>query len=111
RVDLDAFAVQLETRHPAPFARLAKTSFQVRLHDLKEALPRLKDPEIAARWAALVAALGEEHSEVDFHREWGALQLPVELATFADGTFIVATTRRFRHLLGARLERVEGRAL
>src|SRR5439155_14202112 len=32
-------------------------------------------------------------------------------ATFADGTFIRGTLRPFRHLVGARLERVEGRAL
>lgn len=108
RADLHAFAMHLETEHPAPFVRLPREDFEKRLLELDRAIPALRDAEIAARWAALLAALGEEHTEVDFEGEFGARRLPVDIGMYGDGAFVVAATATYRQLLGARLDQVEG---
>lgn len=108
KADLHAFAARLETEHPRPFARLSKEAFEARLSGLEAALPSLKDPDVAARWADLLGQLGEEHTGVDFTAELGALRLPIQILSTSDGPRIVKATRPYRHLLGARLERVEG---
>lgn len=108
KTDLEAFARTLETHHPAPFARLPKAEFEQRLKELETALPALEDFEIAARWASLLGALGEEHTDMDFDEELGVRHLPLSLAFFEDGAHIVATDRPYQALLGARLDRVAG---
>lgn len=108
RADLDAFARHYSTEHPAPFRSLPETEFKARLEALKRSLPALKDHQIAARWAMLVADLGDEHTEVDFDAEFGARRLPIEIESYPDGAFITGVSASFRQLLGARLERVEG---
>lgn len=108
KADLEAFARILETKHPAPFTRLPKAEFQRRLKALEEALPSLRDAQVAARWAALLGALGEEHTEMAFEAELEARHLPIRIAYFAEGAHIVAVDRPYRALLGARLERIGG---
>ncbi len=111
KADLHAFAARLEAEHPRPFARLSKEAFEARLASLEAALPSLKDSEVAARWAELLGQLGEEHTDVDFAAELGALHLPVQILSYIDSPRIVKATRPYRHLLGARLERVEGTSI
>lgn len=108
KADLEAFARILETEHPAPFARFPKAEFQRRMKELDAALPALSEAQVAARWSALLGALGEEHTEMIFEAELESRHLPLRIAYFADGAHIVAADRSFRHLLGARLERVGG---
>lgn len=111
RADLETFSSRHSKEHPAPFRVLPQGEFQRRVAALQRDLPFLKDHQIAARWLALVAALGDEHTEVDFSKEFGALTLSVELQTYADGTFIVGAEPLCEDLLGARLDRLEGRPL
>lgn len=106
--DLEAFAARYSNEHPAPFRYLPKAEFTRRVEKLSRELPVLKDREIAARWARLVADLGDEHTEVDFDHEFGAKRLPVEIESYADGMFIVGAIPPFESLIGARLEGVEG---
>ncbi len=108
RADIDAFASHYSRGHPVPFRHLSKPEFERRVEALKRDLPSLKDHEIAARWAKVVAELGDEHTEVDFDAEFGARRLPIEIESYGDGTFIVGATAPFKELLGARLDRVEG---
>lgn len=108
RADLEAFARHLEAAHPAPFARLPRTAFWARIRDLEAALPTLSDAQVAARWSALVADLGDAHTDVDLERELEDLGLPIRLQRFSDGTHIVAATRPLVRLLGARVVEVEG---
>lgn len=111
KADLDAFAAHYSAEHPAPFRRLPKAEFARRLEALKRDLPSLANHQIAARWARLVADLGDEHTEVDFDAEFRARRLPIEVESYADGTFIVGALAPYQGLLGARLDRVEGRTL
>ncbi len=111
RADLETFAGRYSQGHPAPFRVLPEGEFQRRVAALQRDLSSLKDHEIAARWLALVAALGDEHLEVDFSQEFGALALPVEIQTYPDGTFIVGAAPPCEDLLGSRLDRLEGRPL
>ena len=104
--DIDAFASRYAADHPAPFRRLSKAEFERRVDELKRRLPLLKDPEIAAGWAKVVADLGDEHTEVNFDAEFGGRRLPVEIESYGEGTFIIGTTTSFRGLLGARLDRL-----
>ena len=77
KADLEAFASHYASDHPAPFRRLSQTEFRERIRVLEQALPALKNHEIAARWAALIGVLGDEHTEVDFDAEFGARRLPI----------------------------------
>lgn len=108
RRDLEAFSQVLEAHHPAPFARLSKAEFHQKLKELEAALPALEDSQIAARWAALLGALGEEHTDMTFKAELEARHLPIRIGYFSDGAHIVAADRPYQALLGARLDRVGG---
>ncbi len=107
KADLHAFAMHLLKNHPAPFRTLSREGFEARLQELDQCIERESDPEIAARWSALIAALGDEHTEVEFAPELGRWRLPIALRLYADGPIIVSATAPLRHLLGARLDRVE----
>ena len=111
KADMDAFAAHYAVEHPAPFRRLSKAEFEHRVDVLKRELPLLKNHEIAARWARVVADLGDEHTEVDFDAEFRARRLPIEIESYADGTFIVGASAPRQSLIGARLDRVEGVSL
>lgn len=111
KADLEAFAFHYSTEHPAPFRHLSQTEFERRMGNLEREIPLLKNHEIAERWSKVVADLGDEHTEVDFDQEYASMQLPIEMESYDDGSFIVGASRPFRGLLGARLERVEGQSL
>lgn len=111
RADIEGFASHFTSRHPAPFRNLPKAEFERRMEALKRDLPLLKNQEIAARWARIIADLGDEHTEVEFEAEFEAWRLPIEIQSYGDGTYIIGATERFKGLLGARLDRVEGRTM
>jgi hypothetical protein len=94
--------------HPAPFHRVAESTFNARAKALELAIPRLNDAQIALRMASIVALLHDGHSrlalgEPVFRRD---RSFPFRLHRFADGIHVTATRPADSAFLGARVERI-----
>ena len=105
REDLRALATELPKRHKNLFFKLHREEFLREVNALEEAIPRLKDYEVKAGMIRLVARVGDGHTTVGWSHEDFSL-FPLQIHSFREGYFVLATGHDNQEALGARLVKV-----
>ena len=109
RSDIGAFRKVAPTIHKNMFHTIPQREFNELVDKLEQDLPRLGRDEAIVRFAEIVARIGDGHTYVDLAAEpVGFHQLPVQLYSFADGIFVVATDAGHESLLGAQVKAIGG---
>ncbi len=111
RADLRYLAEQLPALHQNAFRTASAEEFKAAVDALDARIPDLTTHQIALEMARVVTLLGDLHTRIEFWQRVPFNWFPIYLQSFQDGTYVIATTEPYRHLLGAQLTRVEGRSL
>lgn len=109
RDDLRFLYEGMQKRHRDLFHHTPKAEFDLAFSGLEGRLPDLNAIETVAALQCFVALAGDGHT---FLFTWDRYRnYPFEVAWFPDGVRIVRTTRGLAHLLGMRVERIDGRSI
>ena len=108
RADLDALVRDVLSTHPAPFTRTGALTWRRAAHELREALPRLSEPQRVVRAMQLLALIGDGHTQLEPDDPTFARWYPVRLYEFTDGVFITGAHRSQADLAGARVVALGG---
>jgi len=106
KADLQALATELPKRHKDLFFRLTEAQWKAAVQQLEAELPRLTKVELAARFAALVASVGDGHTELGLDSVPGFRRYPIELYAFADGLYITSAAQEHAAFRGKRVTRI-----
>lgn len=106
RADLACLADQLPALHKNLFAKLSASEFDRAVAKLDEEIPTLAPHEITVRLEQLVAMIGDGHTMVMDQQQQEIY--PVVAWWFADGAYVIQTTREHEQLLGKKLLKVNG---
>jgi hypothetical protein len=103
RTDLEFLGDELPRRHGSLFWRTPAAVFRSRLDSLVGAVPRCPDWQLVAG-VAWLCALADAHTTL----QWGDTashfrHLPIQIADFEEGWYVLATDLAHVSLLGARL--------
>jgi len=111
RADLRLLAREIKRRAYAPFAVISEEDFDRAVDDLAGQIPGLTDAQVIVGMMKLLRHLGDGHAFIeapaDDHEL--ALALPVEFYQLAEGVFVTAAGPASQRLLGARLDKIDGR--
>ncbi len=106
RADLRALAAELPKRHKNLFFRLTEAQWNAAVTKLETALPKLTKPQLATRFAALVASVGDGHTELTLETLPGFRRYPLMLHAFSDGLYIANVAKRHAAFRGKRIVRI-----
>lgn len=105
--DLNYLEKELPERHKNLFFQIEKEEFESELEKIKTGLSKLSDLEITLKLAELFAKIGDSHTTVDntrFFKEY----YPIYFKKFADGYRVRAVDSKYKQLLGAKLNSING---
>lgn len=108
RADLDALVRDVLATHPAPFTRTGVLTWRRAANKLREALPRLSEPQRVVRAMQLLALIGDGHTQLEPDNPAFARWYPVRLYEFTDGVFITGAHQSLADLAGARVVALGG---
>jgi hypothetical protein len=108
RADLAEIGRQLRARHPDPFARCGRLTFERALARLEEEVPRLTEEQRVVRAMRLVALVGDGHTQLEPARPDFGRWYPVRVQEFEGGFFITAEHESVVDLAGAEILEVAG---
>lgn len=106
REDLDTLARELPKRHANAFFYLKKPDFEARAAALRRKLGSMNGDEAFAGFERIAGAIGDGHTRVISPPD--RRNLPIDLALFGNEMRIVAASKDYTHLLGARVIRIGG---
>lgn len=106
RADLQLLTTELPRRHPNPFARIGRSSWDSAVADLDGRLPRLTANQATAEFFRLLALLGDAHTAMQQPPDPETRFYPVELYAFDDGVFVRRAAPDRADLVGARVLRI-----
>lgn len=107
RADLAHLSQQLPALHFNLFHQMREDEFTAAVNQLHNDIPQLAPHEITIRLAQLVAMAGDGHTTLGMQRA-GFHIYPVLAWWFADGPYVIQTTREHEALLGKRLTAIGG---
>ena len=110
REDLTFLRGRIEAMHPKPFHAHPAAHFDSLQRAFDAGITRMTDAQATAALMYFVARLEDGHSTVvPFARDSGfARGVPVRMASFSDGVFVVATSSEHERHLGSRVVSVGG---
>lgn len=111
RADLDYLRLRIRTEHGNPFHAQDGQSLGAGFDALREAIPTMKDFDIAFAMQRLIAALGDGHSWLEFTEKGLARTFPLDAYAFSDGLFITRAGPGYDKAEGARIVAIEGRSI
>ena len=113
RYDLAFLAREIKRLAYAPFAIQPEAEFDLAVAELDDAIPGLDDTQILIGLMKLVRYLDDGHARIAGPKEDKELSrmLPVDMFLFTEGLYVIGTAPGCERLLGARVERIGGRAL
>jgi hypothetical protein len=102
--DVAFLAKHLPEKHVNAFTRISREQFEAESAKFRERIPSLREHEIRAGIMRLVASIGDAHTGVRGGNTWRLL--PLQMAEFEDGVYVVATSEEYSHILGGRVQRI-----
>lgn len=105
--DLNYLEKELPARHKNLFFQLEKKEFESELEKIKAGLSKFSDLEITLKLAELFAKIGDSHTTVDNTRFFKKYY-PIYFKKFADGYRVRAVDSKYKQLLGAKLNSING---
>ncbi len=109
RQDLDRVVADVRATHPAPFAKVGELNFIRAAEAIKADLPRLTEEQRVVRAMALVALLGDGHSQLQPDNPAFAHWYPFRAYEFDDGYFLTGVHKSIAELAGAQILSIDGR--
>jgi hypothetical protein len=110
--DLDFLAQELPKKHYDLFTVKDKNEFLTGLKKIRSTSTDLTDLEMAIKLQQLIAGFGDSHTRINYAQlvDKNAI-LPLQLAWFKDGLFILRTTHENNEILGHQILSVNGTPL
>lgn len=107
REDLDFLEQQLPKTHARLFHTVKPELLSAMFDELRAAVPKLTDNQIAVGVMRIMAAIGDGHTLFEiWNPKAGFRILPIRLYPFSDGLFVRATLPAYRELLGKRVTHI-----
>lgn len=110
--DLQQLAGTLPQVHPNLFTVITREQFDAAVSQLASENPQITTLEFYTRLSALVALVGDSHTNLNLTwtagRKLGFDRLPFQVRCFSDGVYVIAAPDEKPHLLGARVVSVNG---
>jgi hypothetical protein len=102
RQDISYVCDNVSRLHPDPFRFASRQKYEAARDDLLERVPELPDTAIVVRLAAILAQLGDAHTNLFID---GPLfpMAPLRVLPASDGFFLIAAPMQHKDLLGAKL--------
>jgi hypothetical protein len=94
---------QMSTLHSLPFPGISAENFARQSTDLASRVADLSDAEVRTALQALVASIGDPHTDVIWPNPRPFRSLPLAVYWFDDGLYVVAAPERYRSLLGGKI--------
>ena len=101
--DIVSLAQQMETYHSVPYPDISLDDFDTAVADLSAQIPTLSDPQIRTGVQALVASIGDPHTDVEWPSPSPFQFLPLSFYWFDDGIYITSAPAQYQNLLGGML--------
>jgi hypothetical protein len=105
--DIDFLVTEIRRQHYVYKSRPLPEAFDLKVRELKDAVPRFSDERMLLELQSLMRQLGDGHCyllPITF-RDQPTKCLPVQLYLFSDGLFVVDAEKGYEHWLGRRVER------
>jgi hypothetical protein len=103
RSDFDSLVAQMTGLHSLPFPGVAVDQFQTQAADLAARATALSDAEMRTQLQALVASIGDPHTDVIWPSPRPFRSLPLSAYWFDDGVYIIGAASQYGQLLGKRI--------
>lgn len=108
--DLNFTVNTILQRHPAPFARTPRATFDAAVNALRNDAPTLPTPLFYARLATIPALLQDAHTSLSIHSaaatEFGIRFLPLQFLWLDDGLWVIAAAPEFARANSTRLTHI-----
>lgn len=108
--DLRFFSKEVKRRAYAPFAHMSEADFDAAIEGLAERITSCSDLQILLQLQQLLVHLHDGHAGI-WRQDIYQNAVPLAFYLFDEGVFITAADPRYRDLLGARIEAVNGRPI
>lgn len=100
QANLMSVTQQMETLHSLPFPGISLNDFETNVENLVDLVPALSDPEIRTGMQAIVASIGDPHTDVEWPSPSPFSYLPLNFYWFDDGIYITGAAPQYQDLLG-----------
>ena len=105
--DLDSLAVWLPQKHYNMFLYRDKTFFNNGIEELKNEVDSCSKLDKLLRLQQFIVKFGDAHTNVNYMEEISSNRIyPLGLECFGDDYYIISTTKKYKHLLGKRLTKI-----
>ena len=107
--DIEFLVKIIKEKHPNPFYRTSESEFIAQAEELKSQLDGLTDHQVVVKLMKLVASLKDGHSSI---YPGGSKKIlfdrwfPIRFYKFSDGIYITAADKRYSHLVGAKIIKI-----
>ncbi len=106
RADLDFLVRELPSRHPNLFTRVTREQWLASADDLRSRIADLRDHQVQAGLARLVASGADAHTSMSAIPVSGARNISLRFYWFSNGLFVTHGAPQFARALGKRVVRI-----
>ena len=105
KADLEFYSKNMSEKHIDLYHTISRQSFNEEVTQLKGSLSSLKKNQLLIELMRLTHKIGDGHTSIPL---WGAnlKSYPIQLNMLNGELYVIKTTKEFKHLLGAKLERI-----
>lgn len=98
--------------YPFLFKKISTEDFDKNVEEFHKAIPTMQPHEVVAGFARMVSLFGYGHTDIGLHRSPVKNHIvPLNLYWFNDGIFVEGAQKEYREALGAKIVKVEGKAV
>ena len=109
RADMAEIVRDIRTLHPDPYAKTGRLTFERRVRELEELLPKLNTEQRTVALMRLVASLGDGHTYLEMNNPAYARWYPFRAYQFSDGFYVIAAHKSYAELAGSQILEIGGR--
>jgi hypothetical protein len=103
RADIATLSSEMPVLYGLPFPGIRKEDWLAKAADLTRRIPSLTDAEIRSALMALVASIGDPHTDVAWPSSMQFRVVPLNFYWFDDGIYVIGASAPYQKLLGTRL--------
>ncbi|GAA59066.1 hypothetical protein P20652_0925 [Pseudoalteromonas sp. BSi20652] len=105
KADLEFYSKKMSEKHIDLYHTISKQSFNEEVTQLKSSLSSLTKNQLLIELMKLTQKIGDGHTSFPL---WGAnlKSFPIQLKVLNGELYVIKTTKDFKHLLGAKLDKI-----
>lgn len=105
--DLEQLKNDITWYNTSPFQRYGEEAFYSLYQEIYNEIPNLNDEQREYRFRELIYSIGDGHIDMWTEHE-SDLGLPIMIDELKDGFYIVNAIKQYKHLIGERVETING---